>query len=242
MIIENSTIVVTGAGRGIGFALVRAALAAGAGVVYAGVRNREQIAALEALDPHRVKPLLVDVADPAAVARAAETAADAAIVINNAGVLYPGDPLTGSLEAFETTFATNFYGVLHVARAFAPVIEKNGGGALVNVGSLMSLAAMPALTAYSASKAALWSLTQSLRATLAPRGISVSCVFPGLVDTDMARSFDLAKANADDVAAAIIAGLRADKSEILPDPMAISVYDAWRGDHKSVEKQFAALI
>jgi NAD(P)-dependent dehydrogenase (short-subunit alcohol dehydrogenase family) len=241
MAIKNATIVVTGAGRGIGLALVKAALSAGAAKIYAGVRNPAQIAVLEGLDA-RVKALVFDVSDEAATQKAAAQAADATLLVNNAGVLFNGDALTGSLAELEQTFAINFYGVLFATQAFAPIIEKNGGGAIVNVGSVVSFAPMPVIAGYSASKAAVRSLTLSLRASLAPKGISVHGVYPGPVDTDMARGFDMQKAGAENVAAAILRGVEAGEAEIFPDPMAASVYAGWAADHKAVEAQFAAMI
>lgn len=241
MTLTNKTALVTGANRGIGLALVEALLKAGARKVYAGARNADQLTAAVALDPARVFPLRLDIADQAQVDAAAKTAGDVEILINNAGVLDFGDALTVPIAAIERNFAVNVYGTLAMARAFAPIIEKNGGGAITNLLSVVSLASIPGLAGYNASKAALWSLTQSLRGTLAARGISVHGVFPGPVDTDMASEITMPKTSPADVAQAILDGMASGAEDIFPDPMAREVYAGWSKDHKAVEHQFAAL-
>ena len=237
----NKTALVTGANRGIGLALVAALIKAGARKVYAGTRNADQLAAAVALDPARVFPLRLDIADRSQVDAAATAAGDVEILINNAGVLDFGDALTVPVAAIERNFAVNVFGTLAMARAFAPIIEKNGGGAITNLLSVVSLASIPGLAGYNASKAALWSLTQSLRGTLAPRGISVHGVFPGPVDTDMASEITMPKTSPAEVAQAVLEGMASGAEDIFPDPMAREVYAGWSKDHKAVERQFAAL-
>ena len=151
----NKTALVTGANRGIGLALVAALIKAGARKVYAGTRNADQLAAAVALDPARVFPLRLDIADRSQVDAAATAAGDVEILINNAGVLDFGDALTVPVAAIERNFAVNVFGTLAMARAFAPIIEKNGGGAITNLLSVVSLASIPGLAGYNASKAAL---------------------------------------------------------------------------------------
>jgi len=130
---------------------------------------------------------------------------------------------------------------LNLSRAIAPNIAANGGGAIVNMLTLLSLASMPAITPYNISKAAAWSLTLSLRAELAGKNIAVHSVFPGAIDTDMLKGVEMDKSAPGDVAAAIIAGVIAGQEDIFPDPMSKQVYQAWRQDHKAVEKQFASM-
>ena len=163
------------------------------------------------------------------------------LLVNNAGVLDFGGILDAPDEAFERNFSVNFHGKLNMARAFAPAIEKNGGGAIVNILTLVALASMPGLSVYNASKAAAWSMTQSLRASLAGKGIEVFGVFPGAVDTDMLAGVDIPKTGPADVARAIVEGIAAGHEDIFPDPMSTQVYAAWKQDHKAVEKQFAAM-
>jgi NAD(P)-dependent dehydrogenase (short-subunit alcohol dehydrogenase family) len=239
MDIKGSVVLVTGANRGIGRALVGALLEAGATKVYAAARK------IETLDRFfhnkRVLPVSLDVTDETAIAVLAAAAPDVTLLINNAGVLDFGPVLEAPLAAFERNFATNFYGVLATSRAFAPVIERNGGGAIVNILTLVALASMPGLGVYNASKAAAWSLTQSLRASLGGHNIAVHGVFPGAVDTDMLAGVEMPKARPEDVAATIIAGVSQSREDIFPDAMSASLYDAWRKDHKAVEKQFALM-
>jgi NAD(P)-dependent dehydrogenase (short-subunit alcohol dehydrogenase family) len=239
MDIKHSTALVSGANRGIGRALVEALLSAGAKKVYAAARNVEKINGFAA--DGRVVALPLDVTDERSVLSAAKRADDVTLLINNAGVLDFGSVLDAPQAAFERNFAANFYGVLSASRAFTSVIEHNGGGAIVNILTLVALASMPGLGVYNASKAAAWSLTQSLRASLSSRKVAVFGVFPGAVDTDMLAGVEMPKTSPVDVAKAIVAGVANGIEDIFPDPMSTSLYDAWRKDHKAVEKQFAAM-
>jgi NAD(P)-dependent dehydrogenase (short-subunit alcohol dehydrogenase family) len=241
MKIQNATALVTGANRGIGRALVAALLQAGAAKVYAAARDLSQLAETIALDPSRVVALRLDVSDPSSIEAAAAKASEVTLLVNNAGVLDFGSALDMPLEAIQRNFEVNFYGPLLMARAFAPVIARQGGGAIVNLSSVVALASMPGLAGYNASKAALWSLTQSLRGTLAPKGIAVHGVFPGPVDTDMAAEITFPKTSPAEVAHAIVSGVAEGSEDIFPDGMSRQVYDAWKADHKAVERQFAAV-
>ena len=185
---------------------------------------------------------------PFSTARVIETAPDSseisAIAWARSGVPSAGAPPTPVIaRRTSSSFPSktvNVYGPLLTTRALAPVIERNGGGAVVNVLTIVALASMPALAGYNASKAASWSLTQSLRGSLAAKGIAVHSVFPGPVDTDMAASIPVQKTSPDDVARAIVEGVAEGREDIFPDPMSASVYQSWRADHKAVERQFAA--
>lgn len=179
--------------------------------------------------------------DREAIAALAARAGDVTLLINNAGILEFGSILDAPVESVVREFDTNFYGMLTMARAFAPVIERNAGGAIVNMLTLVAMVSAPGMAAYNASKAAAWSMTQSLRASLASRGVMVHGVFPGAVDTDMLAGVDIPKTSAEEVAAAVVAGIAEGREDIFPDPMAERVYAAWRQDHKAVEKQFAAM-
>lgn len=239
MNLQSQIALVTGANRGIGRALVQALLNSGVKKVYATARSSEKLAQLP-IDA-RVTPLQVEVSDASSVAALATAAPDVTLLINNAGVLDFGPVLDAPLSAFERNFATNFYGVLHMSRAFVPVIERNGGGAIVNVLTLVALASMPGLGVYNASKAATWSLTQSMRANLASRNIEVYNVFPGAVDTDMLAGVDMPKTSPSDIADAVLQGLTDSNEDIFPDQMSSGLYAAWKADHKAVEKQFGAM-
>jgi NAD(P)-dependent dehydrogenase (short-subunit alcohol dehydrogenase family) len=240
MEIRNATAIVTGANRGIGRALTGALLEAGVRKVYAATRNRAGLADLPR-DDDRVVAISADVTDREAITALAKSAGDVTLLINNAGILSFGSILDTPLDAVEAQFGTNFYGPLNVSRAFAPLIERNGGGAIANILTIVALASMPGLAGYNASKAAAWSMTQSLRGSLAGKGITVHAVFPGPVDTDMAANIDIPKTSAADVAHAIIRGIEAGTEDIFPDPMSADVYAAWRSDHKAIEKRFAAM-
>lgn len=241
MQIQNSTALVTGANRGIGRALVNALLRAGVEKVYAGTRDLKGMGAAKFIDMTRVVPLVLDITNRELVQQLPDQAPDVNLLINNAGVLDFGNILEVPLAAITRNFDTNFYGTLMMARAFVPLIEKNGGGAIVNILTLVALASMPGLAAYNASKAAAWSMTQSLRASIAGRGVAVHAVFPGAVDTDMLAGVEMPKTAPADIAAAVVAGIIADQEDIFPDSMSAGLYAAWKTDHKSVEKQFAAM-
>ena len=234
MTITDKTILVTGANRGIGQALVEEALKRGASRVYAGTRQP-----IEHPDS-RVTPLTLDVTDPAQIRAAVEQVESLDVLINNAGISLPDD--LSEPAAFEAHLAVNLYGTYGVTQAFLPLLSDSSG-AIVNVVSLAAFAAVPVLPAYSASKAAEFSLTQSLRAVLAGRGVSVHAVMPGPVDTDMVRFLDIPKSSPESVASAILDGVENGEEEIFPDPMSVSMADGWRnGFAKTFERQNAALL
>ncbi|BCJ46576.1 short-chain dehydrogenase [Actinoplanes ianthinogenes] len=181
MELTTAIAVVTGANRGFGRHLAAQLLDRGA-KVYAAARRPESI------DLPGAIPLRLDVTDPASVADAAATAADATLLINNAGVS-TGQPLIGGdLDLIRAELETNFFGTLAATRAFAPVIEANGGGAVLNVLSVLSWLHPAAYGSYSAGKAAAWALTNATREQLAPRGITVTGLHVGYMDTDMAAA------------------------------------------------------
>jgi NAD(P)-dependent dehydrogenase (short-subunit alcohol dehydrogenase family) len=239
MNIKDSVAFVTGANRGIGRAFVDVLLERGARRVYAATRDRTSLEPLARIDP-RVRAVTLDVRDASHALAAADQARDVTLLINNAGTLGFGGLADVPLGTVRDIMETNFFGPLNVINAFAPVLENNRG-AVVNMLTLVALASMPALAAYNASKAAALSLTQSFRADLAKRGITVHGVFPGAVDTDMIRSIQMPKTPAIDVARATLDGVEAGDEDIFPDPMSRQLYSAWRQDHKAVERQFAAM-
>jgi NAD(P)-dependent dehydrogenase (short-subunit alcohol dehydrogenase family) len=235
--LRGSVALVSGANRGLGKAIVECLLAAGAAKVYAGARQPE---AISAGDP-RIVPLELDVADPARIAAAAARAVDVQVLVNNAGVtavqplLDATDPRGAELE-----MRVNYFGTLEMCRAFAPILARNGGGAIVNVLSILGRVASPRLGGYSASKAAAVSLTQSIRAQLAPRGTLVIGVLPGFIDTDMARRVTAPKLSPRSVASSIVEALRDGVEDVYPG-MAAEIEQALRHDPKAVERQFAAV-
>jgi NAD(P)-dependent dehydrogenase (short-subunit alcohol dehydrogenase family) len=231
--INGTTVLVTGANRGIGLALVEEALLRGARRVYASTRGTW------AHSDERVTPLAFDVTDAAAIQAAADTVESLDILVNNAGIaLY--DDLTDR-SAIERQLAVNLFGPYEVIQAFLPQLSRSRG-AIVNNLSLNAFAPLPIIPAYSISKAAAFNLTQSLRSLLAARGIRVHAVLTGPTDTDMTRGFEIPKATPQAVAQAIFSGVERDEEDIFPDPLAAKVADAWRGGAaKALEGQFAAL-
>jgi NAD(P)-dependent dehydrogenase (short-subunit alcohol dehydrogenase family) len=232
MTIADKTVLVTGANRGIGQALVADALRRGARRVYAGTRQPL------AHPDGRVTPLTLDVTNPAQIQAAAEQVDALDLLINNAGIWLYDD--LSDRAMLEEHLAVNFYGTWGVTQAFLPLLTRSKGTIVNNV-SLMALAALPLTPAYSASKAAAFSLTQSLRALLAG-GVRVHAVLTGPVDTDMTRSLDIPKASPASVARAILDGVENGEEDIFPDPMSALLADGWRdGVAKALERQNAAL-
>jgi NAD(P)-dependent dehydrogenase (short-subunit alcohol dehydrogenase family) len=234
MTIADRAVLVTGANRGIGQALVEEALRRGAKRVYAG--TRQPLAHLDG----RVTPLNLDVTDAAQIQGAVEKVESLDILINNAGVALFDD--LSDRAALERHLAVNLFGTYGVTQAFLPLLNRSRG-AIVNVLSVVALAALPIVPAYSISKAAAFSLSVSLRALLAGRGVRVHAVLAGPVDTDMSRGFDVPKASPESVARAIFDGVEKGEEDIFPDPMSESMAESWRsGAAKALERQFAALV
>lgn len=220
MQIEGSVALVTGANRGIGAAYVDGLLAAGAAKVYAAARDPRTVATS---DP-RVVPLQLDVTDPEQAVAAARTAADTTLVISNAGVGRGATPLDDdAIAAARDELEVNYFGVLNVARAFAPVLAANGGGALVNMHSALSWIHFPGVGTYAASKAAAWAATNALRVQLRGQGTLVVGVHVGYVDTDMAAGVEAPKSAPADVVAQVLAGVEAGAEEVLADEVSRQV-------------------
>jgi NAD(P)-dependent dehydrogenase (short-subunit alcohol dehydrogenase family) len=234
MNIANRTVLITGANRGIGQALVNEALRRGAKRVYAGTRGAPTIT------DERVTPLTLDVTSVEQIQRAVDKVDTLDVLINNAGIaLY--DDLTNS-GAIEQSLAVNLFGPFNLTRAFLPLLRRSKG-AIVNNLSLVALAALPVIPAYSISKAAAFNLTQSLRALLASQGITVHAVVLGPIDTDMNRGFEIPKASPESAAQGIFDGLERGEDDIFPDPASLSIAEGWRtGAVKELERQFAALV
>ena len=234
MTIADRAVLVTGANRGIGQALVEEALRRGAKRVYAG--TRQPLAHLDG----RVTPLTLDVTNAAEIQGAVERVESLDILINNAGLALYDD--LSDRAALERSLAVNFFGPYGVTQAFLPLLTRSRG-TIVNVLSVVAFAPFPLIPAYSISKAAAFSLTQSLRALLAGRGVKVHAVMAGPVDTDMSRGVDIPKASPESVAQAIFDGVEKGEEDIFPDPMSKSMAESWRnGAAKALERQNAALV
>lgn len=212
MKIKDSVALVTGANRGLGLAFTKALLAGSARKVYAAARDPASV------KQPGVQPVRLDVTQPEQVEAAAREFGDVNLLINNAGIIRGTGFLTpDGLDATRAEFETNFFGPLLTARAFAPILAKNGGGAIINVLSVLSWVSLSTSSSYSASKAAAWSLSNGLRNELRGQGTDVLSLHVGFMDTDMVRNVAAPKAQPDDVVKQVLAALEDGKSEILAD-------------------------
>lgn len=214
MKIADATVLITGANRGIGLAFAKAFLARGARRVYAGARDPSRV------DLAGVTPLKLDVTSAADVEAAVARAGDATIVVNNAGIATFGSFLANDAEqSLHRHLETNLFGVLRVSRAFAPVLARNGGGALLNVASIASWITNPLLANYAVSKAALWSLSNGLRNDLRAQGTQVTTLHMGFVDTDLTKDVTMPKSTPEAIVEQALDALEAGADEVLADDM-----------------------
>jgi NAD(P)-dependent dehydrogenase (short-subunit alcohol dehydrogenase family) len=223
MQIEGTTALVTGANRGLGRRFVQALLDRGAAKVYAGARNPD------AVDVPGAIPVRLDITDPAQVASAAELASDVQLLVNNAGSGTHSTLLAGDLSDIRLEMETHYFGTLAMARAFAPVLAANGGGAMANVLSVLSWATVPTADAYSAAKAAELSLTNALRVTFAEQKTLVTALHVGYMDTDMAAHVTAPKSDPLVIANLLLDGIEADQPEVVADDLSRTVRAALSG-------------
>ncbi|GAB3107793.1 SDR family oxidoreductase [Streptomyces calidiresistens] len=233
MNINGATALVTGANRGIGRHLAAQLVERGA-KVYATARRPESI------DLDDVEILALDISDPDAVTAAARTAGDVNLLVNNAGI--GGGTLLGDLQAVHAALDVNFWGTLSMARAFAPVLAANGGGAIVNMASSASWFVFPGSSAYAVSKAAVWSMSQALRREMAGQGTLVTSVHLGAADTDMTKGLDVPKMEPADVARITLDGVEADAVEVVVDEFTEMVKASLSRDPREFDKRFQQLL
>jgi NAD(P)-dependent dehydrogenase (short-subunit alcohol dehydrogenase family) len=215
MQIRDSVAFVTGANRGLGLAFAQQLLANGARKVYAAVRRPESVTLAG------VEPVLLDVTNPDTITAAAAKCGDVNLLIHNAGVARGAGVLSPhAIEAARLEFETHYFGPLMISRAFAPILAKNGGGAIVNIISALSWVAPPGLATYSASKSAQWSLTNALRTTLREQKTQVLAVHNGFMDTDMTRHLPFPKVQPADVVRQVLSALESGSDEVLADDTA----------------------
>ena len=239
MELNGAVVLITGANGGIGRATVRALVDAGVAKVYAATRVAGSD--VDFVDS-RVVPIRLDVTNPASIDAASKKCSDVTVLINNAGV-NSNTPVIGSdADHARQEIEVNYLGNLAVTRSFVPILAANGGGAIVNVLSILSRINHPGMATYCASKAALYSVTQALRAQLRGQDTFVCAFMPGAVDTRLTAHLPIPKMTADETAAALLEALRNDIEDHYPGDMAGGVSAGLAADHKAVEAQFAGFI
>ena len=238
MRIEGSVALVTGANRGIGKAIANELLERGAAKVYAAVRDVSTVT-----DP-RLVAVELDITNAEQVAAVAEQLGDVDLVVNNAGIGRPGPPLSATLDDARAELETNYLGLVSTTQAFAPVLATNGGGAFVNVLSVVSWVGMPVLATYSASKSAAWGYTNAARVQLGFQGTQVVGVHVGFVDTDLTAGFEIDKIAPEDVATSALDALENGESEAVVDEFSRNVKASLHDDqgllYPGIAEQFAA--
>ncbi len=247
MNIENAVGLVTGSNRGIGKAIVEALLKRGVKKVYAAMRNTEAfnkdnsngLAKLGGT----VELIDLDIVKKDQIQAVVQKTGDINLLINNAGVAnYSGLISENNLDSARYEMEVNYFGTLEMIRAFAPILRKNGGGSIVNILSVASLVNFPVLGSYSASKAALFSLTQGVRAELAEQGTNVIGIYPGPIDTDMAKGIDMEKSSPEETAEGTLDAIEKEEEDVFIDQMAVQFYRDFRDDPKVLEKQCGEML
>lgn len=232
MEIRNAVALVTGANRGLGRHLAAGLLERGA-KVYAGARNPDSV------DLPGAVPLQLDITDPGSVAAAVAAAGDVTVLVNNAGSLTGAALLGGDLADIRLEMETHYFGTLAMTRAFAPVIEANGGGAVLNVLSVLSWIHLPESGGYNAAKAAAWAMTNALRLELAPRGITTTALHVGYMDTDMVAHIDAPKSDPAKIAALALDGVSDGALEIVADDISRNVRSGLSAELTALYPQLA---
>jgi len=241
--IQGKTALVTGANRGIGKAIVERLVAEGATRVYAAARQLESLTELVAQAPHVIVPVQLDVTNAADIANITQLVGQLDVLVNNAGIA-TGSGFVGetSLTIAQEEMATNYFGVINLTHGLMPVLRKSSAAAVVNVSSIAGISNFPTLGPYSASKAALHSFTQGLRAELRAANVAVVGVYPGPVDTRLTEGFDMPKASTSEVALAIVNALKAGHEDVFPDGFSQAMHQVFSQNPKALEQQFGAML
>lgn len=239
--VQDKVVLISGSNRGIGKSFAIQALEMGAKKVYAGARDESQLAELVAQYGDKIVPLALDVTNQDHIDAAAAAAGDVEILINNAGMGGGGPAVNNpNPDGQRMEMKVNYFGIMNLSSAFAPILKANGGGAIVNILSVAALSSFAFAPGYSASKAAGRSLTQALRVELGGQNTLVSGVFPGPVDTDMAKNVPMDKVSPDSVAIHVYEEIAKGSEDIYPDPFAVQFAKGVQADAKAVEKANAA--
>ncbi|MEO8607860.1 MAG: SDR family oxidoreductase [Chloroflexota bacterium] len=241
--IKDSVCFVTGSNRGIGRAIVEELLKSGAAKVYASARNTAALKDLAAASGGKVVAVALDITNEAQILDAAKTAPDTQILFNNAGIVeYTGIISATDSKSARVQMEVNYFGLMNVTRAFTSILGKNGGGVLVNISSAMGLVGIPATGNYGATKAAIRSLTQSVRGELKAQGTHVIGVYPGPIDTDMTVGLPFEKETPQHVAQEIFKGIESGAEEVYPDKVALDFAAKLKSDAKGLEKEWSTLL
>lgn len=233
--LKGKVVLITGANRGIGKSLVKAALAKGVSKIYATCRDLSKMPNFE---DDRVVPLELDITNNHQIIKLVEVTKDTQVLINNAGILTAGSILEGEISGMENDMKVNYYGTINMMRAFAPILEKNKPARIVNIVSIVAYSPLPFIAGYSASKTALFSATHAVRIELAKKGITVHTVNPGAIDTDMNAGSDMEMPAPDGIAKVILNEVEAGNLDIVPDPMGQGMFNAWNESPLKLAEMF----
>lgn len=241
--LRGKSVLVTGANRGIGKAFVQSLARRGVSRIYAAARQLQDAQALVAIAPELIVPIQLDVTNAVDIAAVARSLHGLDVLINNAGIVNSSGFLGAeSLAIANAEMATHYFGSLNLTYALLPLLRQSANAAVVTVSSIAGISNFPSLGPYSASKAAVHSFIQGLRAELRRENILVQGVYPGPVDTRMTEGVDMAKAQPIDVANCVLDGLEAGVEDIFPDAFSLAMYELFRQDPKQLEQQFAQML
>lgn len=236
--LKDKVILITGANRGIGKSLVKAALEKGARRIYATARD---VTKMPDFADERLITLELDINNSIQLSKIIEQTKDVQILINNAGSCNPGNILQGEISDIEYDMKTNYYGTINMMRAFAPILENNAPSKIVNIVSIVAYSPLPSIAGYSASKAALFSATLSARIELAKKGINVQMANPGAIDTDMNKNSDWEMPAPDGVAKILLDKVEAGELDIVPDEIGLDMFQAWKEDPSKLAEIFHSI-